>query len=66
MSTQPRPIPEGMHSLTPHLVCDGAAAAIDFYKALGATPMDEWTVFRLSGPALARLGAAASISAPAP
>ena len=25
-------IPEGMHSLTPHLVCDGAAAAIDFYK----------------------------------
>ena len=23
-------IPEGMHSLTPHLVCDGAAAAIDF------------------------------------
>ena len=33
MSTQPRPIPEGMHSLTPHLVCDGAAAAIDFYKA---------------------------------
>jgi uncharacterized glyoxalase superfamily protein PhnB len=21
-----------MHSLTPHLVCDGAAAAIDFYK----------------------------------
>jgi PhnB protein len=27
-----KPIPEGMHSLTPHLVCDGAAAAIDFYK----------------------------------
>ncbi|MGH6892187.1 MAG: VOC family protein, partial [Dongiaceae bacterium] len=24
--------PEGMHSVTPHLICDGAAAAIDFYK----------------------------------
>ena len=28
----PQPIPEGMHSLTPHLVCAGAADAIDFYK----------------------------------
>ena len=28
----PNPIPEGMHSLTPHLVCAGAAEAIDFYK----------------------------------
>jgi len=27
------PIPQGMHSLTPHLVCAGAASAIDFYKA---------------------------------
>lgn len=26
-------IPEGMHSLTPHLVCAGASKAIDFYKA---------------------------------
>ena len=25
-------IPDGMHSITPHLVCAGAAAAIDFYK----------------------------------
>lgn len=31
-STAVKPIPEGMHSLTPHLVCAGAAAAIDFYK----------------------------------
>ncbi|NRF71810.1 VOC family protein [Aquincola sp. S2] len=32
-----KPIPEGMRSLTPHLVCDGAAAAIEFYKkAFGA------------------------------
>ncbi|BBP02287.1 VOC family protein [Sulfuriferula nivalis] len=30
-------IPEGMHSLTPHLVCRDAAAAIDFYgRAFGA------------------------------
>jgi PhnB protein len=30
-------IPEGMHSLTPHLICADAAAAIDFYKrAFGA------------------------------
>lgn len=28
-----KPIPEGMHSLTPHLVCAGAADAIHFYKA---------------------------------
>ena len=33
-----QPIPEGMHSVTPHLVCDGAAKAIEFYqKAFGAT-----------------------------
>ena len=31
-------IPQGMHSVTPHLVCAGAAKAIDFYKkAFGAT-----------------------------
>lgn len=26
------PIPPGMHSITPHLVCAGAADAIEFYK----------------------------------
>ena len=32
-----KPIPEGMHSLTPQIVCAGAAKAIDFYKqAFGA------------------------------
>jgi len=25
-------IPDGMHSITPHIVCAGAAAAIEFYK----------------------------------
>lgn len=41
-----KPIPEGMHSLTPHLVCAGAAAAIEFYKAaFGAVELG-----RLPGP----------------
>ncbi len=32
-----KPIPEGMHSVTPHLVCAGAADAIAFYtRAFGA------------------------------
>ena len=30
--SQVKPIPDGMHSLTPHLCCDGAAQAIEFYK----------------------------------
>ncbi|WP_244815923.1 VOC family protein [Caballeronia sp. Lep1P3] len=35
-----KPIPEGMHSLTPHLVCAGAAEAIEFYKrAFGAVEL---------------------------
>lgn len=34
------PIPEGMHTVTPHLVCAGAAAAIEFYKkAFDATEL---------------------------
>jgi len=37
---QVKPIPEGMHSLTPHIVCAGAADAIEFYKkAFGAVEM---------------------------
>jgi uncharacterized glyoxalase superfamily protein PhnB len=32
-----KPIPEGMHTITPHVVVNGAAKAIDFYKrAFGA------------------------------
>jgi len=33
-------------------VLDWNEPSIDFYKSLGAVPMDEWTVFRLSGSAL--------------
>ena len=41
-----KPIPEGMHSVTPHLVCAGAASAIEFYKkAFGAVEAG-----RLPGP----------------
>ncbi len=30
--TTVKPIPAGMHSITPHLVCAGAIDAIEFYK----------------------------------
>ncbi len=33
-------------------VLDWNQPAIDFYKKLGAVPMDEWTTFRLTGKAL--------------
>ncbi|MGX7824360.1 GNAT family N-acetyltransferase [Actinokineospora sp. 24-640] len=39
-------------------VLDWNAPAIGFYKSLGALPMDEWTVFRLTDGALADLGKA--------
>ncbi len=46
MNQTVRPIPEGYRSLTPHLVCEGAAAAMDFYKqAFGAVEVD-----RMPGP----------------
>ncbi len=36
-------------------VLDWNTPAIDFYKGLGAEPMDEWTVFRVSGTELDQL-----------
>ena len=38
-------------------VLDWNTPAIDFYKALGARPMDEWTVYRVDGDALTGLAA---------
>lgn len=38
-------------------VLDWNEPAIGFYRKLGAKPMDEWTVYRLTGEALARLAA---------
>lgn len=39
-------------------VLDWNEAAIGFYRRVGAEPMDEWTVFRVSGDGLAALAAA--------
>lgn len=44
--SQVKPIPEGMHTVTPHLVCAGASDAIAFYiKAFNAIE-----VGRIAGP----------------
>ena len=41
-----KPIPEGYHSITPYLIVNGAANAIDFYKqAFGAVEL-----MRMAGP----------------
>jgi PhnB protein len=41
-----KPIPDGYHTATPYLIVQGAAQAIDFYKAaFGATEL-----FRMEGP----------------
>lgn len=39
-------------------VLDWNEPAIRFYRSLGATPMEGWTVFRLTGAALNKLGSA--------
>ncbi len=44
--SQARSIPDGMHSVTPHLVCAGAADAIEFYKKA----FDAVETSRLPGP----------------
>ena len=38
-------------------VLDWNEPSIKFYESLGAIPMEEWTVFRLTGDALKKLGA---------
>jgi PhnB protein len=46
MTDTVNPIPPGMHTITPHLVCKDAAVAIEFYKeAFGAVEQ-----MRLPGP----------------
>jgi PhnB protein len=41
-----KPVPDGIHTVTPHLICAGAAGAIEFYKkAFNAVE-----VGRLAGP----------------
>ena len=41
-----KPIPDGMHAVTPHLICAGAADAIEFYKKA----FDAVEVARVPGP----------------
>ena len=36
---------------------DWNTPAIDFYRSIDAVPMDEWTVYRVTGDALGRLAA---------
>jgi PhnB protein len=46
MASTMQPIPEGYHSVTPYMICKGAAEAIEFYKkAFGAVE-----VMRMAGP----------------
>ncbi len=44
-------------------VLDWNTPAVDFYHSLGAEPMSEWTIMRVSGDALATLGAPAALKA---
>ena len=37
-------------------VLDWNKPSIDFYKSMGAVPMDEWTVFRIAGDTLEKMG----------
>jgi len=43
-------------------VLDWNTPAIDFYNSLGATPLSEWTIMRLSGTPLRALAALANAS----
>ena len=46
MANRVKPIPDGYHAVTPYLIVDGAAAAIDFYaRAFGAREL-----FRMGKP----------------
>jgi GNAT superfamily N-acetyltransferase len=36
-------------------VLDWNTPSIEFYRNLGAVPLDEWTIFRLTGPGIGRL-----------
>ena len=38
--SKPKPMPEGMRTVTPHLICVGVADAIEFYnKAFNAVEL---------------------------
>lgn len=35
---------------------DWNKSSIEFYKSMGAVPMDDWTVYRIAGETLKKLG----------
>ncbi len=42
MKKEVKPVPDWMHTVTPHLVCDGAIKAMEFYqKAFGAVELSK-------------------------
>jgi len=43
-------------------VLDWNTPSIDFYQSIGARAMDEWDIYRLTGPALTALGSAGEAS----
>ena len=45
-------------------VLDWNTPSIDFYKSLGAVPLDDWTLFRLTGDTLHRVAAAHRLFSP--
>jgi GNAT superfamily N-acetyltransferase len=45
-------------------VLDWNTPALNFYRKLGATPMDQWTVQRLTGPALLAVGNSPAVRPP--
>ena len=52
-----KPIPDGYHSVTPYLIVDGAAAAIDFYRrAFGAEEVLRLPMGERIGHAEVRIG----------
>ena len=45
---------------------DWNTPSIDFYRSLGAVPMDEWTVYRLTGDTLTSLAGSSDDGSPRP
>jgi PhnB protein len=52
MANKVKPIPDGYHSVTPYLVVDGAAKAIDYYKKV----FDATEIMRMTSPDGGRIG----------
>jgi PhnB protein len=52
-----KPIPDGYHTVTPYIICKGAAKALDFYKAaFGATEIMRHDMGGMIGHAEVKIG----------